>query len=116
MEAKEYNGWTNYETWAVNLWLDNEQGSHYYWRSAARNAIRRAQVEPVPSYLTAQEYAWMKLADELKESITDSAPDLGASMFSDLLSAALSEVDWREIAIAMLDELDEYKALAQVTA
>ena len=25
---KTYNGWTNYETWAVGLWIDNEQGSY----------------------------------------------------------------------------------------
>ena len=23
-----YNGWTNYETWAVKLWMDNEEGSY----------------------------------------------------------------------------------------
>ncbi len=23
-----YNGWTNYETWNVNLWIDNEYGSY----------------------------------------------------------------------------------------
>ena len=25
MNTKEYNGWTNWETWNVLLWLDNEQ-------------------------------------------------------------------------------------------
>ena len=35
MEEKRYNGWTNYETWAVNLWIDNDQGSYTYWREQA---------------------------------------------------------------------------------
>ena len=32
MANTTYQGWTNYETWAVNLWLDNEEGVHDYWR------------------------------------------------------------------------------------
>ena len=23
-----YNGWTNYETWNVALWIDNERGTY----------------------------------------------------------------------------------------
>ena len=26
MNKKEYNGWYNYETWMVNLWMDERQG------------------------------------------------------------------------------------------
>ena len=26
MTDTEYNGWTNYETWNVALWIDNDQG------------------------------------------------------------------------------------------
>ena len=29
-EKKTYNGWTNYETWNVKLWLDND-GELDYW-------------------------------------------------------------------------------------
>ena len=28
--ATEYNGWTNRETWVVNLWLSNDMESYYY--------------------------------------------------------------------------------------
>lgn len=24
-----YQGWTNYETWAVSLWLDNDKGLYH---------------------------------------------------------------------------------------
>ncbi len=35
------------------------------------------------------------------------APDLGASMFSDLLTSALNSVNWQEVADAFKDEDDE---------
>lgn len=34
-ETKGYNGWTNYETWCVSLWLDNDSGSYDHWRERA---------------------------------------------------------------------------------
>ena len=77
----DYNGWSNYETWNVALWLDNEQGSY----DEARDMARRARSEH-------------DLAGQLKDWVHEMAPDLGASMFADLLGAALSEVDWYEIA------------------
>jgi hypothetical protein len=27
-ETKGYNGWSNYETWAFALWMDNDPGSN----------------------------------------------------------------------------------------
>lgn len=30
MTEKNYNGWANYETWLVKLWIDNEEGSSSY--------------------------------------------------------------------------------------
>lgn len=42
MTKKEYNGWQNYETWNVALWLDNEQGSYNYWRERAEEIVKDA--------------------------------------------------------------------------
>ncbi len=30
-DEKGYNGWSNYETWNVKLWMDNDEGSYNYW-------------------------------------------------------------------------------------
>ena len=79
MADKTYNGWSNYETWNVALWLGNDQGSDEQTREICRDG---------------EDY---EAADRLKNWVDEMRPDLGASMFADLLGAALSEVDWLEI-------------------
>ena len=88
---KTYNGWTNYETWNVALWLGNDEGAYLTCAEMASDA-RGAECPAV------------ELADSIKAMVEEMAPDLGASMFSDLLGAALSEVEWIEIARNILGE------------
>lgn len=97
-----YNGWTNYETWAVNLWLENEEGSYRYWRAEAQRHKEEhgARRTGKPRWGNAK----VDLADHLKDELSEQAPDLGATLWSDLLSAALSEVNWYEIAEHLLEE------------
>ena len=99
-----YNGWTNYETWAVALWIDNEQGSHNQRREMAQETWDNAEAT---RYSTREEVALRDFADTLKDWVEEMAPDLGASLFSDLLSAALQEVDWREIAENWSEDIDK---------
>jgi len=89
-DEKGYNGWTNYETWNVKLWLDNEEYTYHDMVDLARHAIDSG-----------------RLAGQIKEYVEDMMPDLGASMFADLLGAALHEVDWYEIAEAYFEENNE---------
>jgi hypothetical protein len=97
MNEKTYNGWTNYETWCVNLWIGNDQGSEEQARELTLDAVKRHGKDDAPWHL----------ADEFKGWITDEAPDLGATLYADLLGAALSEVDWVEIAEGYLDAYAE---------
>jgi len=102
-----YNGWSNYETWAVNLWLTNEQGIYNFCRGLARRAVRDApECEQVREGIWTVEVAKkFLLADQLKSSVEDMNPLTDkASMFTDLLNAAISEVNWDEIATALLDD------------
>lgn len=99
MSGDRYNGWANYETWAVALWIDNEQASQEYWCECAIECIKSApDHRNVPKIWTAEEAARFTLADAMKDETERLAPDLGASMFADLLNAALSEVNWDELA------------------
>jgi len=104
-----YNGWKNYETWAVALWIDNEQSTYSYWRERAQE-LREAAPDREEKYWTEDDYVKFNLADELKEQLNDDADDLlesvgqSASLYSDLLIGALSEVDWSEVAEHYMEE------------
>ena len=99
MSEQEYNGWTNYETWNVALWLDNDQGSYGYWRERAEEAIDDAEGD--------KDEATSVLASQLSDEVEGNAPDLGSSCYADMLNAALGEVNWYEIAGHYCDEAKE---------
>jgi hypothetical protein len=102
-----YNGWENYPTWAVNLWLANDEGLYHeaQWRTENRRQEARLDDRVIDGTWTIEEATRYGLADDFKEWVTDElAPDLGASFAADLLGYALGEVDWDEIATAWLSE------------
>jgi hypothetical protein len=106
-----YNGWQNYETWVTKLWLDNEESTQRYWADRTRAIWDECEVDGNPFATSQSQRARIALAEALREQVgSEDAPDLGASLYSDLLSAALSEVDWHELANAFLQdaELEEY--------
>lgn len=104
-----YNGWTNYETSIVHLWMTNKHDSYCYCRSQARRHIENA-----PNTRQVRDGIWDKdraavytLADELHEDLEDSIQFGNPSIFSDLLRAAISNVDWTGIAQALIDAENE---------
>lgn len=107
-EDGRYNGWANYETWAVSLWLDNDESSYRYWREVAAGLWRESSnmSRVVDGYWTRTEAASFDLAEQLKEAINDGVPLRESSLYSDLLLAAIAEVDWLEIAKHWLIEIE----------
>lgn len=100
-----YNGWKNYETWNVALWIDNDQGSYSQRQEMTQDAWKNAEASKT---FTKIEQAKIDLADALKEWIEDQNPLAEeASMFTDLLNAALSEVDWYEMAENFLEDVEK---------
>ncbi len=113
--CEEYNGWTNRETWAVKLYIDNDQG----WQESALADLRdfvgdnpnpddesvgvtaymagtiiRENVERV---MTVAGYAEMTGEDHLPGHLSSIAEDIGS----------LYRVDWSQIGASFLDDLAE---------
>lgn len=100
----KYNGWTNYETWCVSMWIDNDQGSQEYWQGRAEEIYQVAEGDGT---FTRSEHAAFDLAEELKDCHEQSDPLSDQSgVFSDLLTGALSAVNWHEIALSILESSD----------
>jgi hypothetical protein len=109
MNDQTYNGWANYETWLVGLWLDNDAGSYEYWRDQAEEHWREApSTEEVKKGTWSRENATKyNLADQIKEEIEDNTPLSNAGLYTDLLNGALSEVRWDEVAENFMANIEE---------
>lgn len=80
-----YNGWINYATWDVNLWLANDEPMY-------RDVLQlRGAVARNPD----------QLAKELEDYVRGVATPEG---FGDLTVAELDEVAWPDIAAAWLED------------
>jgi len=95
MNEEKYNGWTNYETWAAYIWMTSEEGTYKAWTQEAR-----AAKEEAGDKLAARGI----LAERMQEAIEENAPDLPASLYSDLLGRAIGRIDFLEVAAAFLEE------------
>ena len=92
--CSEYSGWSNYPTWNVKLWIDNDSGLLEMAMDAAlenSDSPRRA-------------------GDAVKEMLEEvmTVPETG--MQADIWGWAWEQVNWYEIGeslIADLDELDD---------
>jgi hypothetical protein len=114
MNASEqgYNGWSNYETWCVNLWLSNDEGLYRETLERTRDAMDAAEAEQIEHpYWSEEQCLRFGVAAALKLWVCDElAPDLGATFAADLLNSALASVDWHEIADAWIESVVEQVA------
>jgi len=98
MNHKEYNGWYNYETWICALWLQNDSGSCNYWEEMTN------EVESI-----------YDLAQMIKDEIEENDPTNDhASMYADLMSAAISEINFNEIAYHFWNEYRNVEKIDEI--
>ena len=91
MTDATYNGWTNKETWLVNLWYGDAL-PEYFLDCQCREEID---------------------ALELREHVQDiaelSAPELPAGLLSDFINTCFSDVDWHQLAESITDAMQDLR-------
>ena len=86
MNNEKYNGWTNYETWVINIWVDNDEEIYLTIRDI------------INSYdWTGKTYELSKVLQEWYDKKVEKL-GLENGVMHDLLTGALSAVNWYELA------------------
>jgi len=107
MADEGYNGWKNYPTWALALWIDNEEG----WQNHVRERVaelRDDAEDKEEDYWTEEEYVKYHLAEELKDDLEENAFEVEGGVptgvYSDLLGYAIGVIDFDEVAEHYMEE------------
>lgn len=102
-----YNGWSNYKTWATDLWLTNDPAG----RDAAQEAVAHGGVAALRAYV--------QTLPEMRHALQGTIPTSGlaADLYEDerqnaretrdraqILRDALAKVNWLELAAALREE------------
>ena len=99
-----YNGWRSYETWLAKLRMDND-GTDL--AKMAEEHLRQARDNsPDGDAETIRRDAGESFATMLESMHDEAAEQIDAKgFFADAINATLREVDWREIADNVLDDI-----------
>lgn len=79
-ESTGYNGWSNYETWLVALWLNNDQASY--------NALEALKAGGGSEH---------RKAESLEELVRELYEFEPVGIVADLVNSAFARVNWVEI-------------------
>ena len=104
-----YNGYSNYETWAVQLWIDNTESKSSYWRRLAEEIYNHQASEQ--AHFSKVEDATCILAEKLKEKHNDQMErilndaNVTGTVWADLLNASVCAVNFGEIAKNLMESV-----------
>ena len=94
-DSRRYNGWTNYETWLCNMWFDNFDFTDQMelFEDCEDNCD---VLDIIENYIkeTVEEFVGYSLS-----------PGDHHGFIHDMLNAAISEIDWRDIAEHYVDDV-----------
>lgn len=89
MSDNDYNGWANYETWNVTLWIDNDEGMYGFVRDGLEELLDRNGND------------WQSIPEvEIRELVRDA---FGANKTPDGVSLMDPALNWNEISDMLLE-------------
>lgn len=86
-QEKKVHGYSNRETWLAAIWIDNDEESNSHWRTRTLELVK-----------TGDRDRKSELPRELEGWSKGEQPEITSSLFSDLLTTALNNVNWLEVA------------------
>lgn len=89
----DYNGWTNKETWLVNLWYVDEMST--YFADADQYEVDAVELEEAVRYI----------AEEC-----EALSQLPAGLLSDFINTCWAQVNWRELTESLNENLRDLEA------
>ena len=96
MSDNDYNGWTNYETWNVVLWIDNDEGLYGFVRDGLEDLLDRNGND------------WENISlTELKELVYDAfgacSSGYGGKATPDGVRILDPKINWSEVSDMLLE-------------
>lgn len=96
MNIQKYNGWTNYETWLCNIWFND------FDFTDMMDMFDKCEdncdvLDIIENYIK----------EHVEEYVEFNSISLGGQhgFIHDMLNAAISEIDWRDIAEHYVDDV-----------
>ena len=95
-----YNGWVNYPTWAVHLWISNEE---FLWNWALDIVGQNERDKGDDAWRGPDILREWVLDEVVREAVGELEP----SMATDILGWGMAQVDWLEAYDAIVEALPE---------
>ena len=112
--AKDYYGWTNYETWLANNWLGSDEMQSGYYCNELEQCFRDASGNTLGDW---REDAIDSFRELLEREVTgqdDEDSVLPNGLWRDLLESAFQEICWEELAEGFASEWTSENELYQL--